>query len=48
MKEFYDQLKQAEQTQDARLSQLAKVCKAELSDVQAKNLLDPWTWWTEE
>ena len=48
MKEFYDQLMQAEQQQDARLSQLAKVCTAELSDILANNALDPWSWWTEE
>jgi len=48
MKEFYDRLQQAEQKQDARLTQLAKVCKTELSDILANNSLDPWSWWTEE
>lgn len=45
MKAFYSRLEQAEQKQDARFAQLAKVCQAKLSDILAKDALLPWTWW---
>jgi hypothetical protein len=48
MKNFYSQLEQAEQKKDARLSQLAQVCNATLSDIRANEELEPWSWWTEE
>lgn len=48
MKDFYIRLEQAEQKKDARLSQLAQVCKATLSDIRANEVLEPWVWWTGE
>lgn len=48
MKNFYSQLKKAEQKKEARLFQLAQVCQATLSDIRANEELEPWSWWTEE
>jgi len=48
MKAFYSRLKKADQMEDARLANLAKVCSADLSEILANNALDPWTWWTGE
>lgn len=46
MKTFYAKLKKAEQSDDVRMAKLAKVCKADLKNVQQNQVLEDWTWWT--
>lgn len=46
MKDFYSRLVQAEQKQDARFTQLVRVCHAKLGEILANDALEPWTWWT--
>ncbi len=48
MKDLYNRLEQAEQKKNARFVKLAKVCKADLSDILANNWLESWSWWTGE